>query len=52
MKIALGSASKNAQTVLDRLGIAGLLDVVADGYSVRHSRPAPDLFLWAAGSSP
>jgi kojibiose phosphorylase len=48
VKTALGSASKNAQAVLDRLGIAGLLDVVADGHSVSRTKPAPDLFLWAA----
>ena len=48
IKTALGSASKNARTVIDRLGIANLLDVIADGYSVEHPKPAPDLFLWAA----
>jgi kojibiose phosphorylase len=49
IRVALGSASKNARTVLERLGIAGLLDVVADGHSVTRTKPAPDLFLWAAG---
>jgi beta-phosphoglucomutase len=48
VKTALGSASKNAQSVIDRLGIAGLLDVIADGYSVDRPKPEPDLFLWAA----
>lgn len=48
IKTALGSASKNAQSVIDRLGIADLLDVIADGYSVERTKPAPDLFLWAA----
>lgn len=48
LKIALGSASKNARTVIERLGIADLLDVIADGYSVTRTKPAPDLFLWAA----
>ena len=48
VRIALGSASKNARTVLDRLGIASLFDVVADGHSVARTKPAPDLFLWAA----
>jgi kojibiose phosphorylase len=46
--IALGSASKNAQGVIERLGIADYIDVVADGYSVERSKPAPDLFLFAA----
>lgn len=48
MKVAIGSSSKNAQTVIERLGIADQLDVVADGYSVSQPKPAPDLFLFAA----
>jgi len=49
LKAALGSASKNASEVIARLGIAPLLDVIADGYSVERQKPAPDLFLHAAG---
>jgi beta-phosphoglucomutase len=45
---ALGSASKNAGEVMDRLGIRSLLDAVSDGYSVERQKPAPDLFLHAA----
>ncbi|NJM72760.1 MAG: beta-phosphoglucomutase [Scytonema sp. RU_4_4] len=48
IKIALGSASKNARTVIEKLGIADRIDVVADGYSVEQPKPAPDLFLFAA----
>jgi kojibiose phosphorylase len=48
IKIAIGSASKNARTVIERLGIADKVDAIADGYSVQHSKPAPDLFLRAA----
>lgn len=48
IRIALGSASKNAQGVIERLGIVDFIDVVADGYSVERSKPAPDLFLFAA----
>jgi beta-phosphoglucomutase len=49
LKSALGSASKNAPEVIQRLGIAGLLDAVSDGSSVQRQKPAPDLFLHAAG---
>src|SRR5215207_8291484 len=49
LKNALGSASKNAIEVLDRLGIRSLFDAIADGYSVERQKPAPDLFLHAAG---
>jgi len=45
---ALGSASKNAREVVERLGIAELLDAISDGNSVEFQKPAPDLFLHAA----
>jgi beta-phosphoglucomutase len=49
LKNALGSASKNASEVLDRLGIRSLFDAISDGHSVERQKPAPDLFLHAAG---
>lgn len=48
LKMAIGSASKNTGTVLRRLGIGGAFDAVADGYSTKRAKPAPDLFLHAA----
>ncbi|MBD2353617.1 beta-phosphoglucomutase [Tolypothrix sp. FACHB-123] len=48
IKVALGSSSKNAQTVIQRLGIKDKFDAIADGYSVSQPKPAPDLFLFAA----
>jgi kojibiose phosphorylase len=48
IKVAIGSGSKNAPTVIERLGIGARLDAISDGYSVQHSKPAPDLFLHAA----
>ena len=48
LRNALGSASKNAGEVLDRLGIHSLFDAVSDGHSVKNQKPAPDLFLHAA----
>ncbi len=48
IKVALGSSSKNAEVVVQKLGIAEQLDAVADGYSVSQPKPAPDLFLYAA----
>jgi beta-phosphoglucomutase len=45
---ALGSASRNAPEVVQRLGIANLLDAVSHGDSVERQKPAPDLFLHAA----
>ena len=48
LRSALGSASKNAREVVERLGIAELLDAISDGNSVEFQKPAPDLFLHAA----
>jgi len=48
IKVAIGSASKNAQEVIQRLGIGDRVDTISDGYSVTRSKPAPDLFLHAA----
>ncbi|MGE5140446.1 MAG: beta-phosphoglucomutase, partial [Rudaea sp.] len=47
-KTAIGSASKNAREVVERLGIAPLVDALSDGNSVARQKPAPDLFLHAA----
>jgi beta-phosphoglucomutase len=50
IKTAIASSSKNAHTVLERLEILSYLDGIADGNSVANSKPAPDLFIYAAGS--
>jgi beta-phosphoglucomutase len=50
LKIALGSSSKNAELVLQRLGIRHFFDFMADGNSVSNLKPAPDVFLYAADS--
>jgi len=47
IKTAIASVSKNTRTVLQGTGIEGLFDVIADGYSVKNTKPAPDLFLFA-----
>lgn len=49
LKIAIGSASRNASDVLERLGILNLFDALGDGNVVKNSKPAPDLFVWVAG---
>ncbi len=49
IKVAVASASKNCRTVLEHLQIDDLLDGIADGYSVVNSKPAPDIFVFAAG---
>ncbi|MGZ3608609.1 MAG: beta-phosphoglucomutase [Ktedonobacteraceae bacterium] len=49
IKVAIASASKNCRTVLERLEIASYFDGIADGNSVVNSKPAPDIFIYAAG---
>ena len=46
-KVAIGSSSRNASLVLDRIGVTDLFDAVADGSS-GAPKPAPDIFLAAA----
>jgi len=48
IRIALGSASHNAPTVIERLDIRHLFDAIADGSHAARSKPAPDVFLAAA----
>lgn len=48
VKTALGSASKNAPLILERLGITPLFDVVVDGNKVSQAKPDPEVFLRAA----
>ncbi|MDM3850795.1 MAG: beta-phosphoglucomutase [Aphanizomenon gracile PMC627.10] len=48
IKIAIGSASKNARLVIEKLGIGSTIDVITDGDTVQSAKPAPDLFLNAA----
>ncbi|MDQ0196103.1 beta-phosphoglucomutase [Paenibacillus wynnii] len=45
--IALGSASKNAEFILDKLNITDLFDVVIDGNKVSLAKPDPEVFLMA-----
>ena len=46
--IGLASVSKNAFTVLDKLGIRNLFDEVVDAALIANSKPHPEIFLSAA----
>lgn len=48
IKIGLGSASKNALSVLEKLEAIHFFDVIGDGNSVKNAKPAPDLFQYVA----
>jgi len=45
---ALGSASKNAMTILDRLELTGLFDAIIDGNKTSKAKPDPEVFLKGA----
>ncbi len=48
IRVSLGSASKNAKTILRQVGIEDLFDAVADGNNVSKAKPDPDVFLKGA----
>lgn len=48
IKTALGSASKNARLILERIGLIALFDAIIDGNSVSNAKPDPEVFLRAA----
>ena len=48
LKIGLASVSKNAFTVLDRLGIRDKFDYVVDAALIARGKPDPEIFLKAA----
>lgn len=48
IKIALGSSSKNAPLILNKLNIGHLFNAVVDGNVVNLSKPDPTVFLTAA----
>ena len=48
LKTGIGSGSRNAGLVLDRLGITALFDAVVTGHDIQRSKPDPETFLLAA----
>lgn len=48
MRMAIGSSSKNAKFILERIGLADFFDAVSDGTNILRSKPAPEVFLNAA----
>ena len=46
--VALGSASKNARPILEKVGILHYFDAIVDGNDVTNAKPDPEVFLMAA----
>lgn len=48
LKLAIGSSSKNAKYILERLGLKDYFDAVSDGTNISKSKPDPEVFCKAA----
>jgi beta-phosphoglucomutase len=48
IKIAVGSSSKNTPIILEKVKLNHCFDAVADGNSIKKSKPDPEVFLLAA----
>lgn len=46
--LAVGSSSKNAPFILERLGLGTYFDAVSDGNNISRSKPDPEVFVKAA----
>lgn len=50
LKIALGSVSKNAKPILEKVGILHLFDAIIDGTHISKGKPDPEVFLKGAAA--
>ena len=48
LKLAIGSSSKNAPFILERIGLSAYFDAISDGNNITNSKPDPEVFLKAA----
>ena len=48
VKLAMASSSRNAGTILAKIGMADAFDACVDGNDIAHSKPHPEVFLKAA----
>lgn len=48
VKMAIGSSSKNAPFIMEKIGLTSWFDAVADGNGIQNSKPDPEVFLLAA----
>ncbi len=48
LKIAIGSSSKNAMQIIEKIKIQQFIDVCVCGVDVIHTKPNPEIFLKAA----
>lgn len=46
--LAIGSSSKNAKLILEKLGLLDFFDAICDGNDIKKSKPDPEVFVKAA----
>lgn len=47
-KLSIGSSSKNARTILERVALTDVFDAISDGSNITRSKPDPEVFQKAA----
>lgn len=47
-KLAIGSSSKNAKFILEKIGLLNKFDAISDGTNIINSKPDPEVFLKAS----
>lgn len=47
-KLSIGSSSKNARTILERVALTDAFDAISDGSNITRSKPDPEVFQKAA----
>ena len=47
-KLAIGSSSKNARLILEKVNLMDAFDFISDGNNIKNSKPDPEVFLKAA----
>lgn len=47
-RLSLGSSSKNAKFILERVGLLDAFDAISDGTNISRSKPDPEVFLKGA----
>jgi len=47
-RLAIGSSSRNAGFILEKVQLSGAFDAVSDGNNITRSKPDPEVFLKAA----
>jgi len=48
VSMAIGSSSKNAPLIIDKIGVGHYFEAISDGNNIENSKPHPEVFLMAS----